>query len=228
MIRLLNVSKIYPNGVRALKDVSLTIKKGEFVFLVGPSGAGKSTLIRLLFKEEQPTYGQILIAGRNIARLKKSQIPVLRRNIGVVFQDFRLLEDRTAYENVSFAMEVLEYSRKEIQQRVPHVLGLVGLKDRMHCYPYQLSGGEQQRVAIARAIVNRPFILVADEPTGNLDPDTSREILKLLVDINRGGTTVIMATHEWDLVNRTNHRVIALDKGELVRDGEKVLFAHEG
>jgi len=228
MIKLLNVSKIYPNGVRALQDISLTIEKGEFVFLVGPSGAGKSTLIKLLFREEKPTYGQILIAGKNIARLKKSQVPILRRNIGVVFQDFRLLEDRTAFENVSFAMEVLEHPKKEIQQRVHHVLNMVGLKDRMNYYPHQLSGGEQQRVAIARAIVNRPHILVEDEPTGNLDPETSKEILKLLIDINRSGTTVIMATHEWSLVNRTNNRVITLDKGKLVRDGEKVLFAYEG
>ncbi|NLO89863.1 MAG: cell division ATP-binding protein FtsE [Clostridia bacterium] len=228
MIKLLNVTKVYPNGVRALQDITLTIEKGEFVFLVGPSGAGKSTLIKLLFREESPTYGHVLIAGKNIARLRKSQIPILRRNIGVVFQDFRLLEDRTAFENVSFAMEVLEHSKKEIQQRVHHVLNLVGLKDRIHCYPHQLSGGEQQRVAIARAIVNRPHILVADEPTGNLDPETSKEILKLLIDINRSGTTVIMATHEWSLVNRANNRVIALDKGKLVSDGEKVLFAHEG
>lgn len=227
MIKLLNVSKIYPNGVKALQDVSITIEKGEFVFLVGPSGAGKSTLIKLLFREEKPTYGQVLIAGKNIARLKKSQVPILRRNIGVVFQDFRLLEDRTAFENVSFAMEVLEHSKKEIQQRVRHVLTLVGLKDRMNYYPHQLSGGEQQRVAIARAIVNRPHILVADEPTGNLDPETSKEILKLLIDINRRGTTVIMATHEWSLANKTNHRVITLNKGRVVGDGEKVLLTHE-
>ncbi|NLK01229.1 MAG: cell division ATP-binding protein FtsE [Clostridia bacterium] len=228
MIRLINVSKTYPNGVRALRDITLRIKKGEFLFLVGPSGAGKSTLIRLLFREEKPTYGHLLISGKNINRLRKSQIPILRRNMGVVFQDFKLLEDRTAFENVSFAMEVLEYSRKEINERVPHILKLVGLEDRQDYYPTQLSGGEQQRVAIARAIVNRPMILVADEPTGNLDPDTSKGIYDLLMDINRGGTTVIMATHEWDLVNRTSLRVVALDKGQLVRDGEKVLFAHEG
>ena len=228
MIRLLNVSKIYPNGVKAVYDISLVLEKGEFVFLIGPSGAGKSTLIRLLFREEEPTYGQILVAGKNIARLKNSQVPVLRRNIGVVFQDFRLLEDRTAFENVSFAMEVLESPRKEIMERVPQVLTMVGLKERMDYYPNQLSGGEQQRVAIARAIVNNPYILIADEPTGNLDPDTSKEILKLLVDINRRGTTVIMATHAWELINLTNGRVIALDRGQVVSDGEKVLYANEG
>ncbi|HHX94416.1 MAG TPA: cell division ATP-binding protein FtsE [Clostridia bacterium] len=227
MIKLLNVTKVYPNGVKALSDVSLTINMGDFVFLVGSSGAGKSTLIRLLFREEVPTSGYIMIAGKNISRLKKSEIPILRRNMGVVFQDFRLLEDRTAYENVAFAMEVLECTKKEIQERVPQVLKMVGLQERMHAYPTQLSGGEQQRVAIARAIVNNPYILIADEPTGNLDPDTSRDILKILIDINRRGTTVIMATHAWDLVNEHNRRVISLCKGVLVSDGEKVQFANE-
>lgn len=227
MIRLLNVTKVFPNGVKALSDVSLRIKKGEFVFLVGSSGAGKSTLVRLLFREEVPTSGQIMIAGRNINRLKKSEIPVLRRNMGIVFQDFRLLEDRTAFENVAFAMQVLECSKKEINERVPQVLEMVGLRDRMDCYPTQLSGGEQQRVAIARAIVNNPYILIADEPTGNLDPDTSREILKILVDINRRGTTVIMATHAWDLVNESCRRVISLKKGCVISDGEKVWLANE-
>lgn len=227
MIKLLNVSKVYPNGVKALSDVSLSIDKGDFVFLVGSSGAGKSTLIRLLFREEIPSSGYIMIAGKNISRLKPSEIPVLRRNMGIVFQDFRLLEDRTAFENVAFAMEVLECSRKEIQERVPLVLNMVGLSERMHYYPPQLSGGEQQRVAIARAIVNNPYILIADEPTGNLDPDTSREVLKILVDINRRGTTVIMATHAWDLVNESNRRVISLNKGFLVSDGEKVQLANE-
>jgi len=227
MIRLLNVSKIFPNGVKALSDVSLRIKKGEFVFLVGSSGAGKSTLVRLLFREEVPTYGQIMIAGRNINRLKRSEIPVLRRNMGIVFQDFRLLEDRTAFENIAFAMQVLECSKKEINERVPQVMEMVGLRDRMDCYPTQLSGGEQQRVAIARAIVNNPYILIADEPTGNLDPDTSREILKILVDINRRGTTVIMATHAWDIVNESCRRVISLNKGCVISDGEKVQLVNE-
>jgi cell division transport system ATP-binding protein len=227
MIKLIEVSKAYPNGIKALSDVSLTINKGEFVFLVGSSGAGKSTLIRLLFREEVPTSGYIMIAGKNVGRLKRKEIPVLRRNMGIVFQDFRLLEDRTAYENVAFAMEVLGSSKKEIKQRVPEALGLVGLEDRLKDYPNQLSGGEQQRVAIARAIVNNPYILIADEPTGNLDPDTSREILNILIDINCRGTTVIMATHAWDLVNESNRRVISLKKGSLVSDGEKVQLAHD-
>jgi cell division transport system ATP-binding protein len=227
MIKLLNVSKVYPNGVKALNQVSLTINKGEFIFLVGSSGAGKSTMIRLLFREEIPSSGYIMIAGKNISRLKRSEIPVLRRNMGIVFQDFRLLEDRTAFENVAFAMEVLGCSKKEIDQRVHQVLGMVGLEERMKYYPKQMSGGEQQRVAIARAIVNNPYILIADEPTGNLDPDTSRDILNILIDINRRGTTVIMATHAWDLVNESNRRVISLKKGLLVSDGEKVQLANE-
>lgn len=227
MIRLLNVSKVFPNGVRALSDVSLTIKKGEFVFLVGSSGAGKSTLVRLLFREEVPSSGHVLIAGKNISRLKRNEIPVLRRNMGIVFQDFRLLEDRTAFENVAFAMQVLECTKKEIEERVPQVLRMVGLGEKMDSFPTQLSGGEQQRVAIARAIVNNPYILIADEPTGNLDPDTSREILKILVDINRRGTTIIMATHAWDLVNESNRRVISLNKGHVVSDGEKVQLINE-
>ena len=227
MIKFLNVSKVYPNGVKALSNISLTISKGEFVFLVGSSGAGKSTLIRLLFREEVPTSGYLMVAGKNICRLKRHEIPVLRRNMGIVFQDFRLLADRTAFENVAFAMEVLGCSKKEIQERVPQVLGMVGLEDRINYYPTQLSGGEQQRVAIARAIVNNPYILIADEPTGNLDPDTSREILNLLVEINRRGTTVIMATHAWDMVNESNRRVITLKKGLMVSDGEKVQLANE-
>ena len=227
MIKLLSVSKVYPNGVKALGDISLTINKGEFIFLVGSSGAGKSTLIRLLFREELPSAGYIMIGGKNISRLKRKEIPVLRRNMGIVFQDFRLLEDRTAFENVAFAMEVLECPKKEINSRVEQVLTLVGLNERMDYYPTQLSGGEQQRVAIARAIVNNPHILIADEPTGNLDPDTSREILNILIEINRRGTTVIMATHAWDLVNESNRRVISLNKGFMVNDGEKVQLAHE-
>lgn len=227
MIKLIDVSKAYPNGIKALSDVSLTIKKGEFVFLVGSSGAGKSTLIRLLFREEVPSSGYIMIAGKNVSRLRRKDIPVLRRNMGIVFQDFRLLEDRTAYENVAFAMEVLGASKREIKQRVPEALGLVGLEGRLKDYPNQLSGGEQQRVAIARAIVNNPYILIADEPTGNLDPDTSREILNILVDINRRGTTVIMATHAWDMVNESNRRVISLNQGLLINDGEKVQLVHE-
>lgn len=227
MIKLIEVSKEYPNGIKALSDVSLTINQGEFVFLVGSSGAGKSTVIRLLFREEVPTSGYIMIANKNINRMRRKEIPALRRNMGIVFQDFRLLEDRTAYENVAFAMEVLGCSKKEIQQRVPEVMEMVGLGSRLKDYPHQLSGGEQQRVAIARAIVNNPYILIADEPTGNLDPDISREILDILIDINRRGTTVIMATHAWTLVNESNRRVISLKDGVVVSDGEKVQLINE-
>lgn len=227
MIQFFNVTKIYKGDIYALKDVTVKIDKGEFVFLVGPSGAGKTTFIRLLFREELPTKGQILIAGRSITRLRPKEIPFLRRNIGVVFQDFRLLPDRTVYENVAFALQVLEVPPKEIKARVEEVLAQVGLSGRAHLFPHQLSGGEQQRTAIARAIVNKPRILVADEPTGNLDPVTSREIISLLLDINRLGTTVIMATHAWDIVNSLKKRVIALDKGRLVRDDKEGVYGYE-
>ncbi|MCG0277444.1 MAG: cell division ATP-binding protein FtsE [Thermanaeromonas sp.] len=227
MIQFFNVTKIYKGDIYALKDITVKIDKGEFVFLVGPSGAGKTTFIRLLFREELPTKGQILIAGRSITRLRSKEIPFLRRNIGVVFQDFRLLPDRTVYENVAFALQVLEVPPKEIKARVEEVLAQVGLSGRAHLFPHQLSGGEQQRTAIARAIVNRPRILVADEPTGNLDPATSREIISLLLDINRLGTTVIMATHAWDIVNSLKKRVIALDKGRLVRDDKEGVYGYE-
>jgi len=227
LIQFFNVTKIYKGDIYALKDVTVKIDKGEFVFLVGPSGAGKTTFIRLLFREELPTKGQILIAGRSITRLRPKEIPFLRRNIGVVFQDFRLLPDRTVYENVAFALQVLEVPPKEIKARVEEVLAQVGLSGRAHLFPHQLSGGEQQRTAIARAIVNKPRILVADEPTGNLDPVTSREIISLLLDINRLGTTVIMATHAWDIVNSLKKRVIALDKGRLVRDDKEGVYGYE-
>ncbi|MBO8168451.1 MAG: cell division ATP-binding protein FtsE [Thermoanaerobacteraceae bacterium] len=221
MIHLYNVTKEYPNGVVALKNVTVNINKGEFVFLVGPSGAGKSTFIRLIFREELPTSGQVIIAGKSIARLRPSKVAVLRRNIGVVFQDFRLLPDRTVFENVAFAMRVLQYSQREIDQRVPEVLHLVGLTSKAGNYPYQLSGGEQQRTAIARAIVNNPKILVADEPTGNLDPETSWEIMHLLYEINKRGTTLIVATHDQKIVDAMKRRVIALDRGRLVRDDQE-------
>lgn len=227
MIQFFNVTKVYKGDIYALKDITVKIDKGEFVFLVGPSGAGKTTFIRLLFREELPTKGQILIGGRSIIRLRPKEIPFLRRNIGVVFQDFRLLPDRTVYENIAFALQVLEVPPREIRARVEEVLMQVGLSGRAHLFPHQLSGGEQQRAAIARAIVNKPRILVADEPTGNLDPVTSREIISLLLDINRLGTTVIMATHAWDIVNSLKKRVIALDRGRLVRDDREGVYGYE-
>ncbi|HHU31251.1 MAG: cell division ATP-binding protein FtsE [Zhaonellaceae bacterium] len=227
MIQLLNVSKIYPNKVQALNDLTVKIDRGEFVFLVGPSGAGKSTFIKLLIREELPTKGQILVGGKSILRLRKSEVAKLRRNIGIVFQDFRLLTDRTVFENVAFAMEVLEHSKKEIRARVPSVLEMVGLDGKGEYFPHQLSGGEQQRVAIARAIVNGPRLLIADEPTGNLDPETSWEIMELLNDINRRGTTVLMATHARSIVNKMRKRVIALEQGRVVRDEEEGGYGYE-
>lgn len=227
MIQLLNVTKVYPNGVRALNDITLKIKKGEFVFLVGPSGAGKSTFIKLLIREELPTKGQILIDGKSTLRLKRSEVAKLRRNIGIVFQDFRLLADRTVFENVAFSMEVLERSKKEIRARVPAVLEMVNLDGKGDFFPHQLSGGEQQRVAIARAIVNGPRILIADEPTGNLDPDTSWGIMDILQGINRRGTTVVMATHARNIVDQMRKRVIALENGRIVRDEEGGEYGYE-
>ena len=227
MIKLEHVSKAYSAGIPALNDVSLHIKEGEFVFVVGESGSGKSTFIRLLLKELEPTSGKIFINGQEINRLKRNQIPKLRRNIGVVFQDFRLLRDRNVYENVAFAMEVLGYDKKEIRKRVLEVLDLVGLKNKVRQYPDQLSGGEQQRVVIARAIVNKPKLLICDEPTGNLDPDTSMEIMKVLEQINAMGTTIIMATHDRDIVDRMKKRVVILDHGRLARDIEKGGYYNE-
>jgi len=218
LVQFFNVSKIYPNGVKALDDVSLKINQGEFVFLMGPSGAGKSTLARMFFREELPTRGQIFIASRSIIRMKKSEVPKLRRNIGVVFQDFKLLENKTVRENVSFAMKVVGLSSKEIRNRVPEIIEMVGLKGKEDCFPGEISGGEQQRVGIARALVNQPLLLIADEPTGNLDIDTSRGIMDLLFDINRRGTTVIMATHARELVKSARKRIIMLEKGRIVSD----------
>jgi len=227
MIQLLNVTKVYPNGVCALNDLTVKIDKGEFVFLVGPSGAGKSTFIKLLIREELPTKGQILVAGKNIMRLRKSEVAKHRRNVGIVFQDFRLLADRTVFENVAFAMEVLEYSKKEIKAKVPTVLEMVGLDGKGDYFPHQLSGGEQQRVAIARAIVNGPRLLIADEPTGNLDPDTAWGIMELLNNINIRGTTIVMATHARNIVNKMRKRVIALEHGRLVRDEAEGGYGYE-
>nr|WP_277999031.1 cell division ATP-binding protein FtsE [Moorella sulfitireducens] len=227
LIQFYNVTKVYPPHIIALDDLSVKIDKGEFVFLVGPSGAGKTTFIRLLFREETPTRGQILIGGRSIIRLKRKEVPSLRRNIGIVFQDFRLLPEWTVYENVAFALRVIEVPPREIKPRVEKALERVGLGSKARMFPHQLSGGEQQRAAIARAIVNNPRILVADEPTGNLDPSTSREIMKLLEEINYQGTTVIMATHAWDIVNSMRKRVIALQQGRLVRDDREGAYGYE-
>lgn len=201
-----------------MNDISLKIDRAEFVFLMGQSGAGKSTFIKLLLREELPTRGQIFIASRSVFRMKPKDVPMLRRNIGVVFQDFKLLEKRTVSENVAFAMRVVEANQRDMQNRVQEVIQMVGLKGKEDCFPTQLSGGEQQRVGIARAIVNRPLIVIADEPTGNLDMDTSWEIMDLLTEINRKGTTVIMATHAQEIVKRLHKRVIYLDKGRLTSD----------
>jgi len=227
IIEMVGVSKIYPGGCVALKDINVKIEKGEFVFLVGPTGAGKSTFLKLLFREELPTRGQIFINGKNITRLKPREIPYLRRRLGVVFQDFRLLPQKTVYENVAFAMEVIEAPPKEIKKRVPKVLEMVGLLHKMNSRPHELSGGEQQRTALARALVNNPDVLIADEPTGNLDPDTSWEIMKLLDEINKKGTTLIVATHAKDLVDAMRKRVLHIEGGKLVRDEERGVYRCE-
>ncbi|TML92133.1 MAG: cell division ATP-binding protein FtsE [Actinobacteria bacterium] len=218
MIRLENVTKAYKGNVVALRDVSADIQKGEFVFLVGASGSGKSTFIRLLLKEERPDAGRIWVAGKEIANLSNWKVPYLRRNIGCVFQDFKLLPNKTVYENVAFALEVIGRPKHVVESQVPQILDLVGLAKKHDNLPNELSGGEQQRVSIARAFVNRPLILLADEPTGNLDPSTSEGIMRLLDRINRTGTTVVMATHDRSVVDAMRRRVIELDRGTLVRD----------
>ena len=216
MIEFTNVSKVYDNGTKALSNVSLQVDKGEFVFVVGPSGAGKSTFIKLLLREETPTKGIVKVNGYNLNKIKKRQIPQFRRSLGVVFQDFRLIPQMTVYDNVAFALRVTNVANRSIRQRVPYVLGLVGLAAKARNYPDQLSGGEQQRVALARALVNNPPLLIADEPTGN--PELSLEIVELLNEINRCGTTVVMVTHEHELVARFNRRVITIDHGNVVAD----------
>jgi cell division transport system ATP-binding protein len=218
MIVLDGVTKIYEPDVVALRDVSFVIEKGEFVFVVGASGSGKSTIIRLLIKELEPTRGRIIVGGRDLARLKRSKVPLLRRNVACVFQDFKLLPNRTAQENVAYALKVQGEDRDSIRKKVPEVLTLVGLGSKMNSYPDELSGGEQQRVSIARAVVNHPPLLVCDEPTGNLDPDTSVGIMQLLYRINRSGTTILMVTHDREMVDKMRKRVIALDEGRLSRD----------
>lgn len=218
MIEFLNVTKEYENGVLALNDVSLKIDNGEFVFLIGSSGAGKTTLTKILMREENASSGQVLLDGKDITVLTDKEIPYLRRKMGVVFQDFRLLEDRTVYENVEFAMQIVGASRREIRRRVPTVLNMVGLNYKAKMFPRQLSGGEQQRVALARALVNNPTLLIADEPTGNLNPETAMEIMEIFENINSMGTTIIMATHAHDIVDAMHKRVIAIEDGRLVRD----------
>lgn len=227
LIRISDVQKTYKTGTVALYDVNLSIKKGEFVFVIGTSGSGKSSLIKMLYREEKPDKGSIIIGGINVAKLRNRKVYALRRKLGVVFQDFKLLPKLTVYENVAFAMEALGYEKKEIHKRVIEVLDLVGLKNVVRKYPDQISGGEQQRVAIARAIVNRPKLLICDEPTGNLDPDTSMEIMKVLEDINAMGTTIVMATHDREIVDKMQKRVILLDHGRLAKDVEKGSYIHE-
>ncbi len=227
MIELYDVWKTYGNGVNALRGISVKINKGEFVYVVGASGAGKSTFIKILYREEKPTKGAIFVNGFNVDKIRERQIPMIRRTIGVVFQDFKLLPNLTAYENVAFAMEVIESSKKQIQKKVPEILAQVGLKGKEDSKPHELSGGEQQRVSIARALVNNPAILIADEPTGNLDPETSWEIVRLLEDINYRGTTVIMATHNKEIVNRGKKRVLAFEDGIIARDERKGGYGNE-
>ncbi|MGQ8873634.1 cell division ATP-binding protein FtsE [Paenibacillus amylolyticus] len=227
MIEMQDVWKTYANGTHALQGVSVKIDRNEFVYIVGPSGAGKSTFMKLMYREEVPTKGQISINGFNIGKLKPRKIPYVRRNIGVVFQDFRLLPKMTAFENVAFAMEVIEAPKRHIKKRVMEVLDLVGLRSKANREPSQLSGGEQQRIAIARAIVNNPSVIIADEPTGNLDPETSWGIMQLLDEINFRGTTIVMATHNRDIVNTMRKRVIAIESGKIVRDQMRGEYGYE-
>lgn len=227
LIRITDVQKTYKTGTVALYDIDLTISKGDFVFVIGASGSGKSTLIKMLYREEKPDKGSIMIGGINVAKLKDRKVYILRRKLGVVFQDFKLLPKLTVYENVAFAMEVFSYDKKKIHRRVMEVLELVGLKGKVRQYPNQLSGGEQQRVAIARSIVNGPKLLICDEPTGNLDEVTSMEIMNVLEEINKMGTTIIMVTHDTEIVNRLKKRTILLDSGRILKDFAKGTYVHE-
>ena len=227
MIRMRRVTKVYKGNVYALEDVTLDIERGEFAFLVGPSGSGKSTFIKLLIKDEEPTGGQIYIADTNINQMRKWKVPYLRRKIGCVFQDFKLLPHKTVFQNVGYAMEVTGKARGVVEQQVPEVLKLVGLGHKLDAFPDELSGGEQQRVAIARAFINRPPILLADEPTGNVDPSLAEGIVRLLEKINDGGTTVIMATHDKQIVNAFRKRVIALENGRIIRDQDRGVYGYE-
>ncbi len=224
MIRLENVTKAYADETVAVRDASFDVSKGEFVFLVGPSGSGKSTLLRLMNRQERPERGDVWVAGRNINEMADSKVPYLRRSIGNVFQDYKLLLNKTVFENVAFALEVIGKPKHLIAQQVPTVLELVGLEDKGDRFPHQLSGGEQQRVSMARAFVNRPLIMLADEPTGNLDPTTGEDIMRLLDRINQTGTTIVMATHDHRVVNMMRRRVIQLDRGVIVRDQERGVY----
>ncbi len=221
MIEFRNVSKTYGTGTEAVHNANFRIDKGDFAFLVGSSGSGKSTLIKLILKEEEPTTGNIIINGKDTTFLKPKRVPFLRRSMGVVFQDFRLLPDRTVYDNVAYAMYIVRSTPKHIRRQVPMVLSLVGLSNKANVYPNELSGGEQQRVALARALVNNPSMLIADEPTGNLDPETAWDIMTLLSDINARGTTVVVATHAKDIVNKMKKRVIQIEEGNIIRDDKK-------
>ena len=227
LIRFQNVTKKYKNGVIAVNDINLSIEKGDFVFVIGSTGCGKSSLIKMLYREEKPTSGKILVGGIDVGKLKNWRVYKIRRKIGVVFQDFKLLQKLTVYENVAFALEIFGLPKSEIYAKVSKVLDLVGLKTKAKQYPTQLSGGEQQRVAIARAIVNEPKLLICDEPTGNLDEDTSMEIMNVLEEVNKLGTTIIMVTHDTEIVNKMKKRVILLDSGKILKDYKKGTYVHE-
>ena len=227
MLWMTDVSKVYESGSVALHDVNVHIEPGEFVFVVGPSGAGKSTFIKMLFREVIPSTGSIFVNGTNILELGPKEIPYMRRQLGIIFQDYRLLPDRTVYENVAFAMEVIETPHRKIKRIVTDVLDLVGLRHRCNSYPNELSGGEQQRIAIARAIVNDPILVIADEPTGNLDPETSWDIMKIFKEINESGTTIVMATHDKEIVDAMGKRVIAIENGLIVRDEKNGVYGYE-
>ncbi len=227
MIDMRDVSKVYENGAMALDHVNVHIDKGEFVFIVGASGAGKSTFIRMLFREVLPSEGSLVVNGQDVIHMEHSDVPFLRRGLGVIFQDYRLLPDKTVTENVAFAMQVIEAPRRKIQHSVNAVLDIVGLRDKYKCFPSQLSGGEQQRVAIARAIVNHPALVIADEPTGNLDPETSWDIMDIFKRINADGTTIVMATHDKDIVDAMKRRVIAIEDGHIVRDEAQGAYGYE-
>ena len=227
MLEMIDVSKIYPGGSVALQDINVRIEQGEFVFIVGPSGAGKSTFFKMLFREVLPSSGKVIVNGHDLVKMTDKEIPYFRRQLGIVFQDYRLLPDRTVYDNVAFAMQVIETPYRKIKRRVNDVLDLVGLRKRAHAYPTELSGGEQQRIAIERAIVNDPILLIADEPTGNLDPETSWEIMDIFREVNKSGTTIVMATHDREIVDEMEKRVIAIEHGHIVRDDAKGVYGYE-